>query len=242
MDMELTLEKVKNQRFSITYDTSKFNFYKKIQEIFAVSDSLEALHESLPESKALDQVTFENDTSTEFHKKYYKSSLYPEVVELYSSFVKETILPLFSSETSLIVQTAPSFRVHFPNNTALGKRSDQDDSEIIGLHCDGDYGHPAEEINFMLSITGQSGTNSCYIESRPGNGDFEALNIKKGEVAVFYGNRCRHFNKKNQTNQTRISFDFRVIPGSLYKESSATAVHSKKKFVVGEYYSVFTKA
>lgn len=242
MIMELTLEKVKEKCLSFTYDTSRYNFYSKIQEIFDVSGSLESIHESLPESKTLDQVTFENDTSTQFHKMYYNSPLYSQVVELYSLFVNEQILPLFPNETEIIVQTAPSFRIHFPNNTALGKRSDQDDNEIIGLHCDGDYGHPAEEINFMLSITGQSGTNSCYIESAPGMGDFRPLDIKKGELCIFYGNRCRHYNMKNKTNQTRISFDFRVIPGSLYKESSASAVHSKKKFIVGEYYSVFKRS
>jgi hypothetical protein len=237
--MELTLEKIQEKRTSFIYDTSKYNFYRKIQEIFDVSCNLELIHESLPESKTLDQVTFENDTSTLFHKRYYKSPLYPEIVEIYSKFVREVIVPLFPNEKTLIVQTAPSFRIHFPNNTALGKREDQDDNEIIGLHCDGDYGHPPEEMNFMLSITGQADTNSCYIESLPGKGDYEPLAVRKGEVLVFYGNRCRHYNMKNKTNNTRISFDFRVIPGSQFKLSDAAAIHSKKRFIVGEYYSEF---
>ena len=238
---QITLETIKSKRSSFRYDTEKYNFYSKIQQIYGVNCNLEEIHEFLPDVKLLEQVTFDNDTSTVFHKTYYKSPLYPEVVRLYSEFVKEYLLPMFKDESFLVVQTAPSYRIHFPNNTALGKRQDQSDEEIIGLHCDGEYGHPPEEINFMLSITGQEGTNSCYIESAPGKADYEPLRIQKGEVCVFYGNQCRHFNKKNSTQNTRISFDFRVIPGSLYKESSATAVHSKKRFVVGEYYSIFRK-
>lgn len=231
----------KQSQFYFSYDVDKYPFEKQIQKIFDVSCNTEDLHLSLPESNSLEQVTFDNDTSTQFHKKYYKSPFYNEMIDIYSGFIKEYILPLFPGETYLIVQKEPSFRICFPNNTALGKREHETDDEIIGLHCDGDYGHPVEELNFMISITGQENTNSCYIESQPGKGDFTPLSIKKGQFCSFYGNQCRHHNKKNIEGKTRISFDFRVIPGSLYKESENLAVHSKKRFAVGSYYTVFTQ-
>ena len=149
----LTLEKAQNDTFSYEYDTVKYPFYEKIQGIFEIQSPLEDLSLAFPDSQT-NQVTFETDTATFFHKKYYTSEKYSEVVKLYIEFLKESILPLFN-EDKLVVQKEPSFRVHLPNNTALGKRSDQSDEEIIGMHCDGDYGHPSEEINFMLSITGQ---------------------------------------------------------------------------------------
>jgi hypothetical protein len=235
----LTLEKAQKEVFHYSYNIQTYPFYQKIQEIFNIQVPLHDLGSAFPESQ-MNQVTFETDTATFFHKKYYTSEKYSEVVKLYIDFLKECILPLFN-EDKLVVQKEPSFRVHLPNNTALGKRSDQSDEEIIGMHCDGDYGHPAEEINFMLSITGQEGSNSCYIESSPNKGDFFPVKISKGEFVSFYGNQCRHYNMKNTTGKTRVSFDFRVIPFSKYKESTSSAVHSKRAFKIGDYYTVIEK-
>ena len=65
------------------------------------------------------------------------------------------------------------------------------------------------------------------------------LKIQKGEFISFYGNKCLHYNMLNTTGKTRISLDFRVIPGSIYKDSLDKAIHSNRKFIVGEYYTVF---
>lgn len=235
----LTLEKAKSQVLHYTYDIHKYPFYEKIMEVFGIDTPLEELSLAFPDSQK-EQVTFETDTATFFHKKYYKSDKYQEVVALYITFLKENILPLFNEDT-LVVQKEPSFRVCLPNNTALGKRNDQPDTEIIGIHCDNDYGHPVEEINFMLSITGQEESNSCYIETVPNKGDFFPLNIPKGSFVSFNGNTCRHYNMKNITGKTRVSFDFRVIPFSHYKESEHLAIHSKRSFKIGDYYTIIKK-
>lgn len=239
--MSFNYKAAKEGQFYFSFDTTLYPFEAQIKKIFDVTCNAEDIHLLLPESKHLDQVTFENDTSTLFHQKYYKSPYYREMIEIYTRFIKDHIVPLFPEETFLVVQREPSFRICFPNNTALGKREHETSDEIIGLHCDGDYGHPTEELNFMISITGQHDTNSCYIESSPGKGDFAPLQIKKGQFVSFNGNQCRHYNKKNVEGKTRISFDFRVIPGSLYKESSNVAVHSKKKFSTDSYYTVFNQ-
>ena len=214
------------------YSQQEYPFYEKMQKIFN-EDHLETLSNS-----SLGQVTFENDTATDFHKMYYKSPYYNEIIDIYNKFIQDCIVPLFKDKT-LIVQKEPSFRIHLPNNTALGKRSDQKDDLRIGLHCDSWYNHPKEEINFILSVTGQEETNSCYIETQPDSNNFFPLKIQKGEFISFYGNKCHHYNMLNITNKTRISLDFRVIPGSIYKDSPDEAVHSKRKFTIGEYYTIF---
>jgi hypothetical protein len=237
---KLTLETAKKNVFYYSYDKQQYPFHDIIQKkIFNINVPLEKLSTAYPDYQNT-QVTFETDTSTFFHNKYYKSENYSEVISLYMKFLKECIMPLFN-EDILVVQKEPSFRVCLPNNTALGKRSDQSDTEIIGIHCDSDYGHPPEEINFILSITGQEESNSCYIESSPNMGDFFPVKIQNGEFISFYGNRCRHYNKKNITGKTRVSFDFRVIPFSKYKESDATAIHSKRAFKIGDYYTIIQK-
>ncbi len=220
---------------TLSYSTEEYPFQEVMKKVLGYDGDLTQAHTLIQDSAKWDQITFQNDTSTDFHKRYYKSPHYSEMVALYHRFLQEWLLPQLEEE-EYIVQKEPSFRIHIPNNTALGKRGDEADNEQIGMHCDGDYNHPAAEINYMITVTGQEDTNSCYTESEPGKGDFHSINIQYGEVFRFYGNKCRHYNKKNISQNTRISFDFRVIPASQYKEDDAIAVHSGRKFVVGGYY------
>jgi len=224
----------------LTYSTKEFPFQETLKEVLGFEGDLTQAHTLIYGSTKWDQITFQNDTSTEFHTRYYKSPRYSELIQLYHRFLQEWLLPQLE-EDEYIVQKEPSFRIHIPNNTALGKRGDEQDNEMIGLHCDGDYNHPETEMNYMLTITGQSDTNSCYTESEPGKGDFHPINIQYGEVFRFYGNRCRHYNKRNISAVTRISFDFRVIPASKYEEQATSAIHSGRKFVVGGYYMRMNK-
>ena len=226
------------------YPTDKYPFAETMKKVLCVPDNvaLDSIHSIVKGSDHWEQIRFENDTSTDFHKKYYQSAHYQEFVSLYHRFLQEYLLPnLVDSETEYIVQKEPSFRIHLPNNTALGARDSDTDSDIIGIHCDADYNHPANETNFILTLTGQSNTNSCYTESEPGKGDFHPLNFPYGTIQKFNGNKCRHFNRKNISDSTRISCDFRVIPASQFVESDNDAIHSGRKFKVGHYYMKMSK-
>ena len=219
-----------------SYSVEEYPFHDVMKEVLGTECNLTKAHTIIEDSVNWEQITFQNDTSTLFHKKYYNSPKYFKMVELYQRFLREYLLPQLEEEV-YIIQKEPSFRIHIPNNTALGKREDDnDDDDIIGIHCDGDYNHPTNEMNYMITVTGQSDTNSCYVETEPGKGDFHPININYGEVFRFYGNQCRHFNKKNKSEDTRISLDFRVIPGSKYEAAEQSAVHSGRKFIVGDYY------
>ncbi len=231
----MTYEKI------LTYSTEEYPFQEVMKKVLGYTGDLTQAHTLIQESSSWDQITFQNDTSTDFHKRYYKSPYYSEMIELYYKFLETWLLPQLE-EDEYIVQKEPSFRIHIPNNTALGKRGDEVDEEKIGFHCDADYNHPSVEMNYMLTITGQSDTNSCYVETEPGKEDFHPINIRYGEVFRFYANKCRHYNRKNISENTRISFDFRVIPASQYVEDTNVAVHSGRKFVVGGYYTRIKKS
>ena len=98
-------------------------------------------------------------------------------------------------------------RIHLPNNTALGFRPNMGDpNDKIGIHCDSDYNHPDPEINFMLTLSGQKDNNSCFVETAPGSDIFQPLNMEYGEFISFYGNKCRHYNKTNDTGLSFIYF------------------------------------
>jgi len=170
---------------------------------------------------------------------YYDSS---EVFNnLYIDYINKYIKPLFN-ETKLVVQKTPNLRVHIPNNSNIGKRNNDPNENIIGVHCDSEFGHPTSEINFILAITEMFDTNSIYFEPKPNSGIkySEYNNIKLKPIELWYGNlnQCKHYNMINKTNKTRISLDFRVIPYSLFKPSNSSSATSNKKFTIGDYYII----
>ncbi len=232
------------------YSTVAYPFEEQLQTILGLKGrglQCKQLHLVSPGLDTLPLLQFEQDTTTQFHTQVYRSPHFPFLVGQYQKFVQEVILPELQAEFGtgeFLVQREPSVRIQLPNNTALGRRAEESSDEQIGLHCDADYNHPPEEINFILSITGQEGTNSLYVETEPGKGDFRAIAIRAGEVFRFYGNKCRHHNKINRTGDTRISLDFRVIPGSVVAGQGAVAVHSGRPFTAeeGGYYTLMRVA
>lgn len=221
------------------YDRVNYNFFNILQKIFNLNVSLEAIHNL---NKNVGQVTFDNDVKTDFHNILYNSPLYSDFVNLYYNFVKNYIFQFFPDEQYLVVQKDPGFRVSTPNNTALGIKNNENINEVIGMHTDGEYNHPETEVNFIIAVTEMVGTNSVFMESEPGKGDFSSVTLKWNEYLMFYGNKCRHYNMKNITGQSRVSIDFRVIPYSKYDSNyTKSSVHTNRKFIVGDYFVLMKK-
>ena len=62
-------------------------------------------------------------------------------------------------------------------------------NEIIGLHNDSEFGHPEEEINFVLALTDMFNTNSIYYEAKPNsNLNYDKYNNIKQKNELWYGN------------------------------------------------------
>lgn len=225
--------------YLVPYNTETYDFQSVLRRIFGVED-LQQTHTLRP--PVHEQITFDEDTKTWFHRTYYSSPHYPELIALYEQFVKDVLLrhpemlPPNCGDTEYALQVDPSFRIHLPNNTALGKRDD-DTGEVIGMHCDADYNHQPGEINFILPLTPMFDTNSVYVESEPGKGDFHPAKVEVGELFCFYGNKCRHYNRRNDTGVSRLSLDFRIIPMKLYdSEWPAVSIHGKRPLTLGGYF------
>jgi hypothetical protein len=153
-----------------------------------------------------------------------------ELEESFKQFIKNEVAPLFQED--ILHQYMPSFRVHLPGDKAIHKWH---------YDSDEDHKHPSWEINFQIPLTDTYETQSIWIESVPGLRDFNPMNMKVGQYAIFDGNRCMHGNKENETNLTRVSFDFRVIPSSRYENNTKESVTTSKKFIEGEYYRRVSK-
>lgn len=184
--------------------------------------------------------SWKNDRNSIFVKDFHEYvDTHPSFNQVYHNFIKEYIKPLFPSENNLVVQKTPNIRYSLPDNAAIGYDIN-DPKDIVGLHCDSDFGHSENEMNFIIPITDMYGTNSIYFEPRIGSKtssiEFQNLVLSTDQFFQAYFNKIKHCNRINDTNDTRISFDIRVIPYTKYMEN--LAFFRGTKFELGKYYIV----
>ena len=229
-----------NKRIVKKFDKKIFKF----QEVFTKHFSrykpikLENIHKVLPQEFMPKKVVkVENDQNQRIYKYLYKIDKGYELKKRNksSSFLKsfdEFIYFLAKNifKESLVYQSKPTLRVMFPNNKAVGD-----------FHRDREYNHPLEEINVWVPITNSKNTNSIWIESKFDKSDYKPMNLRYGEFLIF-DSGLKHGNKINIEKKTRFSFDFRVIPYSLWvtrnRRSNKVSVDAKKAFKIGDYYKL----
>ena len=162
------------------------------------------------------------------------------ILHEYLHFIIKYIKPLYPKEEYLVIQKTPNIRFHLPGYSNIGSRDVDETKEIVGLHHDGEFGHPETETNVILPITEMFDTNSIYYETTPNsNIDYNRYNnlkLKENEVFMGYFNKCNHYNKINKTNITRVSLDFRIIPHSKFCVENKSSVSHNIKFKIGDYY------
>jgi hypothetical protein len=169
------------------------------------------------------------DQATLFHKQFYAmvdqmpDGIFMDTYRRFAKYVKS-----FVGEGEFLYQRIPTFRVHLPNNKAVGGIS----------HRDSDYNHPKQEINIIVPLTSMFGTNSMFTETRPHLRDFRLVQLDVGQFLIFNGANCEHGNFINTTGITRVSFDFRLLPKSAYNpEKAGESVAHHIKFLDGHYYA-----
>tara|TARA_Y100000748_G_C15389606_1_gene446995 strand:+ start:203 stop:856 length:654 start_codon:yes stop_codon:yes gene_type:complete len=208
------------------YDTNIFNFKETVEKIMGV-DQLDMIHEVFKFPEKLETM---KDQNTILHDKFYEEMKKDEFNSLYKNFVKNFVskLEMFKDE-KILYQTFPSFRIHQPNNIAVGE-----------YHKDSDFGHNTHELNFWLPFTDAWGTNTVWVGD-PKSNDHECMEVKYGEVANFDGANTLHGNKDNLTGKSRLSIDFRIFPMKYYDEDEqeeAVTITQKKRLIIGEYWTI----
>ena len=238
------------------FDIKQHNFYDCVYKLFNqkynFNRPLDEMHSVLeaftPEDKLAHLQIHEigkNDRKSIFIEDYHTYvDGNPEFTELYKKFILNNVKPLYPGETYILFQKTPNLRISFPNTTAIGRRPETDPNEyIIGLHNDSEFGHPPEEMNFVIPVTKMYGTNSIYYEEIPNSDEeytqYKCLELSQNEFFQCYFNQLRHYNMVNDTGCTRISIDFRIIPYSKYNANyNETTVTSNKKLQLGEYFDL----
>lgn len=203
----------------ISYDTNQFPFASILSELF--SYPLERLHEL----KDYPLFTRASDQVTIFHRQFYDA--FDSILKnAYLAFLRDVVHPYVKDD--LVYQKVPTFRVGFPNNVWVGE-----------YHRDSWYGHPNEELNFLVPFTNMYGSKSLYVESEPSKGDFRPQNVKYGQVLHFDHTGCTHGNELNLEGSTHVSFDFRVIPYRHYnKNSHGKSINTGMEFKIGGYFDL----
>lgn len=207
----------------IRYSVKDYPFIYLIQKLFD-SQNLSELHTQDDTNYPIFEVS--KDSSTVFHKIFYDKmrSGWDEFIDTYKNFIANFVRPYMNED--IIYQKWPTFRVHLPNNLAVG-----------AWHTDLEFNHPEGEINFILPITRMFESNTIILESEPGLRNFKQIELEPGELFIFNGNKCMHGNLPNRTGSTRISLDFRVLKKSDYNsEKNKSSITTNTKFVIGEYY------
>lgn len=171
----------------LDYDPGKYRFQEWACEVLGVS-SLENVHSSdnvkrLNRSPTLNQLT----------------SSFKDIVENYRLFISDIIVGKIGTIDSY--QCPPSFRFHY-----CGRGSSV-------FHKDRDFGVEDGRLNVWVPLTMVSGDNSLWVENQIGAKDFKPLTMHPGQALVFDGVNLEHGSKLNTTSTSRISFDFRFMPG-----------------------------
>ena len=81
------------------------------------------------------------------------------------------------------------------------------------FHRDKDFGVEDGRLNVWVPLTNVWGENSLWIESEIGAKDYKPITLKAGQALIFDGVNLGHGSKIHTTNSTRVSFDFRYLPG-----------------------------
>ena len=166
------------------------------------------------------------DERRAFHQ-MKKSPEYEAFMSAYRDFVRIEVAPLCGDPTGVVYQSPPTIRVSMPSR-----------APTIQPHCDSQYPrHQNSEINFWVPVTRAFGNNTLHVESSPGAEDYHPIDMDVGQFLRFNGYNCRHYTHPNDTGHTRVSFDFRVVPTSLYKEyvSEGATGRKRDKGKIGDY-------
>ena len=132
--------------------------------------------------------------------------------QAYDEFVRAICIPKMAiacldKETTFYYQSFPCVRIVQPGEFS------------IGPHADVNYGHHPCSINcyaLLTDITKATSSSILFLESAPNRQDWHAILGNYGKIHHFAGALTTHWTTDNNTDSTRVSLDFRIIPGSIY--------------------------
>ena len=212
-----------NRKEKHPYDLDRYCFRDEIEKMFG-TNQLERIHEI--EDCDFGILDMETDNTTYLHKKFYEKVEQTNFLDDYKKFLKDVILPHFNED--LLYQKIPTFRIQVPDNISVAE-----------FHNDKSYSHSPDEVNIFLPITEAKETYTIWSESQENLADYSPMNAEYGEYYIWDGANLKHGNKINESNISRFSVDFRVLPFSKYDENNMQeTITTKIKLKLGSYFEL----
>jgi hypothetical protein len=198
--------------FYVPYNLASFPFRGFVERALGASE-LERLHED----HVYPHFERSTDQGTELHRSFYEmATTSPSWQRMYVRFVAN-IANVFGED--IVYQRVPTVRFAFPGNVGVGE-----------FHKDSDYNHSEHEASVWVPMTAARDTSAVWCETYPGSEDYKPLNCTYGKALIFDAANLRHGNKDNETGDTRVSFDFRVIPASAYVDGDGSTINTNLPF------------
>ena len=182
----------------LTYSTRVFPFAKVLAEqVFRVR-SLDRLHVYWQRYKVKKggsaTLTYEDNLNLRRMMQNLRDD--SPFYQLYHAFVHDFIAPAFGGKIGYSLH--PKMRVHLAGTTGVSR-----------WHRDADITGRPEQINVWVPFTDTFDTNTLWVETDYGSGDYQPVGVRYGQALIFDGGYLAHGTVPNETGSTRVSLDFR---------------------------------
>lgn len=211
----------------IEYSTRKYDFASVVKS-YIDEDDLSQIHSLI----SYEIFSREQDQSSIWHRDFYEKLRSDDTfIDMYKQFVEEVIKPRYNSD-QLVYQKVPTFRAHLVDNVAVGEYHKSK------YYRDEKWAEKIRELSYYLPLTDTNESNTIWAESEEDKGDFSPMLLKYGECMEWDGTNLMHGNKVNDSNQTRVSLDFRATPLHRFVEGDCSSINTNTPFKIGHYYEV----
>jgi hypothetical protein len=180
----------------LSYDIEKYPFRKVLEtQVFRVPNLAE-LHRVWKKQQNRDVLNYnDNLMLRKLMQDIPDEAMFYKV---YHKWVTDIIAPHYGNKISY--SQHPKMRVHLA-----------DTGSVSDFHRDADVTGRPEQINCYLPFTDVYEGSTVYCETDYDSGEFEPLNLKYGQALLWDGGMLRHGTYANDTNNTRVSCDFRFL-------------------------------
>ena len=209
------------------WDTPTAHLAAKLVEVLGLGGPLERLHEALDDFSP-DRASHKRVTAAKIDLQHpiADAAAAKPFHDAYESLICSHVAPhvaaacaAHASAPALMRSAAGDDKLWYACVPTLRVQTPSKEHATIRPHIDGMYDLPDGSINFWLPLTRLDASSTLWVESAPGKEDFHPLT----SASRFDGRRCLHFSVPNQSECTRVSLDFRCIPGALFEPSGRLA-------------------
>ena len=182
----------------VAYDTERYDLAGLVaRDVFGL-DSLSCLHEHalalLGEGGSSRRLTYQDNLA--LRRRIAARRRPAPFYDAYDRLVADVLAPLLGGRLSYSLH--PTFRVHMAGTES-----------VSNWHTDVEVTGRDDQLNAWVPLIDAFGTNTIWVETDYGRGDYVPVPVSYGEILLFDGGWLLHGSVPNTTRITRVSFDFR---------------------------------